>query len=57
MDPPKRLEMMHEAFPARAREDLHDPAPPAGHPWAVRKGIHAQHRADNVLEATWVRID
>jgi peptide/nickel transport system substrate-binding protein len=26
-------------------------------PWAVRKGIHAQHRADNVLEATWVRID
>jgi len=25
-------------------------------PWAVRKGVAVHHRADNFLEATWVRV-
>jgi len=57
MDPARTARAPAPGFPARAGQRLHDPAPPPSHPWAVRSGVQALHRADNVLEATWVRID
>jgi peptide/nickel transport system substrate-binding protein len=57
MDPSKRLDLLHEAF-RRVRDNVYTiPLHRQVIPWAVRSGVHAQHRADNVLEATWVRID
>ena len=57
MDPAKRLELLHDAF-RRVRENVYTiPLHRQIIPWAVRSGVHALHRADNVLEATWVRID
>ena len=57
MDPAKRRELMHDAF-RRVRENVYTiPLHRQVIPWAMRSRVHAQHRADNVLEATWVRID
>jgi len=57
MDPARRTELIHDAF-RRVRENVYTiPLHRQMIPWAVRSGIHAIHRADNVLEATWVRID
>ena len=57
MDPSKRLDLLHEAF-RRVRDNVYTiPLHRQVIPWAARSGVHAQHRADNVLEATWVRIE
>ena len=57
MDPAKRSKLMLEAF-RRVREQVYTiPLHRQMIPWAARSGVHAVHRADNVVEATWVRID
>jgi peptide/nickel transport system substrate-binding protein len=57
MDAARRTELIHEAF-RRVRENVYTiPLHRQMIPWAVRTGVHALHRADNVLESAWVRID
>jgi peptide/nickel transport system substrate-binding protein len=57
MDPIRRRARMLEAF-QRVRENVYTiPLHRQIIPWAVRANVHAVHRADNVVEAVWVRID
>jgi peptide/nickel transport system substrate-binding protein len=56
-DTAKRRAMIHDAF-ARIRDEVFViPLHRQVIPWAVRKGVHVVHRADNVVEAVWIRID
>jgi peptide/nickel transport system substrate-binding protein len=57
MDPAKRRAMMLEAF-KRVRENVYTiPLHRQMIPWAARSNVHVVHRADNVVEAIWIRID
>jgi peptide/nickel transport system substrate-binding protein len=57
MDPVKRRSTMLEAF-QRVRDNVYIiPLHRQVIPWAVRANVHVVHRADNVVEAIWVRID
>jgi peptide/nickel transport system substrate-binding protein len=57
MDPAKRRAKMLEAF-RRVRDNVYTiPLHRQVIPWAVRANVHVVHRADNVVEAIWVRID
>ena len=57
MDSARRNALMHDAF-RRVRENVYTiPLHRQVIPWAVRSGVRAVHRPDNVLESAWVRID
>jgi len=57
MDPGRRRAMMLEAF-QRVRDNVYTiPLHRQVIPWAVRGNVHVVHRADNVVEAIWIRID
>ena len=57
MDAERRSALMHEAF-RRVRDNVYTiPLHRQVIPWAARAGVHVVHRADNVLESAWVRID
>ena len=57
MDPVKRRATMLEAF-QRVRDNVYTiPLHRQVIPWAVRANVHVVHRADNVVEAIWIRID
>jgi len=56
-DTGKRRAMIHEAFTRIRDQVLVIPLHRQVIPWAVRKGVHVVHRADNVVEAIWIRID
>jgi peptide/nickel transport system substrate-binding protein len=57
MDPARREDLVHDAF-RRVREQVYTiPLHRQVIPWAARAGVSAVHRADNVVEAAWVRID
>ena len=56
LDPAKRRALMLEAF-RRVRENVYViPLHRQMIPWALRKGVTAVHRPDNVVEALWTRI-
>jgi peptide/nickel transport system substrate-binding protein len=57
MDAAKRTSLIHDAF-RRVRDNVYIiPLHRQVIPWAVRKGVDVVHRADNVLESAWVRIE
>jgi peptide/nickel transport system substrate-binding protein len=57
MDPLARRAMMLEAF-QRVRENIYVlPLHRQIIPWAARSNVSVVHRADNVVEALWARID
>jgi peptide/nickel transport system substrate-binding protein len=57
MDPGKRRALMLQAL-ARARDNIYViPLHRQMIPWAVRKGVKAVHRPDNVVEAVWTRVE
>lgn len=57
MDPAKRSAIMLQGL-QRARENIYTiPLHRQVIPWATRSNVRAVHRADNVVEALWVRID
>jgi peptide/nickel transport system substrate-binding protein len=56
-DPGRRTSLIHDAF-RRVRENVYTiPLHRQVIPWAVRSGVSVVHRADNVLESAWVRIE
>ncbi len=57
MDPARRSDLMRQAI-LRTREQVFTiPLHRQVIPWAVRKGVHVVHRADNFLTAQWVKMD
>jgi len=53
----RRTTLIHEAF-RRVRENVYTiPLHRQVIPWAARSSVHPVHRADNVVESAWVRID
>jgi peptide/nickel transport system substrate-binding protein len=57
MDAGRRTSLIHDAF-RRVRERVYTiPLHRQVIPWAVRRGVDVVHRADNVLESAWVRIE
>jgi peptide/nickel transport system substrate-binding protein len=57
LDPAKRRALMLEAF-KRVRDNVYViPLHRQVIPWAVRKGVKAVHRPDNVVEALWTRVE
>jgi peptide/nickel transport system substrate-binding protein len=49
--------LIHDAY-RRVRDNVYTiPQHRQVIPWAVRKGVDVVHRADNVLESAWVRIE
>jgi peptide/nickel transport system substrate-binding protein len=57
MDTARRRALMLEAF-RRVRENIYViPLHRQVIPWAVRAGVKAVHRADNVVEPLWIRIE
>ena len=57
MDETKRNAMIKEALEIHAREFGHIPLHDQVIPWAMRSNVNVVHRADNRLEARWIRID
>jgi len=56
LDPGKRRALMLDAF-KRVRENVYViPIHRQLIPWAVRKGVKAFHRPDNVVEALWTTV-
>jgi peptide/nickel transport system substrate-binding protein len=56
LDPAKRRAMMLDAL-KRVRDNVYViPLHRQLIPWAVRKGVRAAHRPDNVVEALWTRV-
>jgi peptide/nickel transport system substrate-binding protein len=56
LDPAKRRALMLEAF-KRIRDNVYViPLHRQLIPWAVRKGVKAVHRPDNVVEALWTTV-
>ena len=56
-DDAKRNAMMREALAIHAADIGHVPLHQQVIPWAMRSNVSAFHRADNRLDARWVRID
>ena len=57
MDPAKRNATMLEAF-RRVRDHVYTiPLHRQVIPWAMRANVHPVHRADNVVQPIWVRLD
>ncbi|MGZ5650550.1 MAG: ABC transporter substrate-binding protein [Usitatibacter sp.] len=57
MDPARRRAMVLEAFQRVRRDILTIPLHRQMIPWAARANVNVVHRPDNVVEATWVRVD
>ena len=57
VDPKKRNQMIADALALHNKEVMHIPLHNQVIPWAMRKNVSVVHRADNRLEASWVRID
>ncbi|GAB4475590.1 MAG: ABC transporter substrate-binding protein [Burkholderiaceae bacterium] len=57
VDHKKRNELIAKALLIHNREIMHIPLHNQVIPWAMRKNVNVVHRADNRLEARWVRID
>ncbi len=56
-DQKKRNQLIADALMIHNREVMHIPLHNQVIPWAMRKNVSVVHRADNRLEARWVRID
>jgi peptide/nickel transport system substrate-binding protein len=57
MDAQKRSALMTKAL-ERVRDEVYTiPLHRQVIPWAVRKGVTVQHRPDNYVEMTWVKVD
>jgi peptide/nickel transport system substrate-binding protein len=57
LDPKKRNQIIAQALLLHNREVMHIPLHNQVIPWAMRSNVNVVHRADNRLEARWVRID
>jgi peptide/nickel transport system substrate-binding protein len=57
VDPKKRNELIARALMLHNQQVMHVPLHNQVIPWAMRKNVTVVHRADNRLEASWVRID
>jgi peptide/nickel transport system substrate-binding protein len=57
VDPAKRNAMITKALQIHNAQVMHIPLHNQVIPWAMRKNVDAVHRADNRLEATWVKIN
>ncbi|MCS6944075.1 MAG: ABC transporter substrate-binding protein [Sutterellaceae bacterium] len=57
IDTKKRNDLIARALLLHNREVMHIPLHNQVIPWAMRKNVNVVHRADNRLEARWVRID
>jgi peptide/nickel transport system substrate-binding protein len=57
IDQKKRNDLIAKALALHNREVMHIPLHNQVIPWAMRKNVTVVHRADNRLEARWVRID
>jgi len=56
MDPAKRSALLLQGL-QRARENVYTiPLHRQVIPWATRANVSAVHRADNVVEPLWVRV-
>jgi peptide/nickel transport system substrate-binding protein len=49
--------MITKALQIHNAQVMHIPLHNQVIPWAMRKNVDAVHRADNRLEATWVKIN
>ncbi len=57
VDQKKRDEMIAKALMLHNQQVMHVPLHNQVIPWAMRKNVSVVHRADNRLQAEWVRID
>jgi len=57
VDQKKRNQLIADALSIHNKEVMHIPLHNQVIPWAMRKNVSVVHRADNRLEASWVRID
>ena len=57
VDQKKRNRLIADALLIHNREVMHIPLHNQVIPWAMRKNVTVVHRADNRLEARWVRVD
>ena len=57
VDVKKRNELIARALMLHNQQVMHIPLHNQVIPWAMRKNVSVVHRADNRLEASWVRID
>lgn len=57
VDPAKRDKLIAEALALHNQQVMHIPLHNQVIPWAMRKNVTVVHRADNRLEASWVKID
>jgi peptide/nickel transport system substrate-binding protein len=57
VDQKKRNQLIADALMVHNRNVLHIPLHNQVIPWAMRKSVTVIHRADNRLEARWVRVD
>jgi peptide/nickel transport system substrate-binding protein len=57
VDQKKRDEMIAKALMLHNQQVMHVPLHNQVIPWAMRKNVNVVHRADNRLQAEWVKID
>ncbi len=57
IDDKKRSEMIREVLVLHANDVGHIPLHQQVIPWAMQSNVSAFHRADNRLDARWVRVD
>ena len=57
IDDAKRTRMMHEAQRIHGDDVGHIPLHQQVIPWAMRANVSVFHRADNRLDARWVKVD
>jgi peptide/nickel transport system substrate-binding protein len=57
VDVKKRNQMIADALMIHNKQVMHIPLHNQVIPWAMRKNVTVVHRADNRLEAQWVKID
>jgi len=57
MDPVKRDAAIHQAYAIVAQEFGYIPLHHQVIPWAMKKNVHVQHRANNELVVEWITID
>jgi peptide/nickel transport system substrate-binding protein len=57
VDQKKRNELIAQALLLHNQQVMHIPLHNQVIPWAMRKNVSVVHRADNRLEARWVRLD
>ena len=57
IDPKKRNDVIARALLLHNQQVMHIPLHNQVIPWAMRKNVTVVHRADNRLEASWVKVD